>query len=78
MKRIKSYNICFLGRTGNGKTSLINALFGTTFSTNAYVSSTKEMYSVTVLDGVNEEYEAYTAIDTPGIGEFSNNVISPL
>lgn len=73
MKRIKSHNICFLGRTGNGKTSLINALFGTTFSTDAHVSSTKEMYTATLMANTEDEVEAYTAIDTPGIGEFSNN-----
>lgn len=73
MKTIKSHNICFLGRTGNGKTSLINALFGTAFPTNAHVSSTKEMYTATIMEKAASEVEAYTAIDTPGIGEFSNN-----
>ena len=73
MKRIKSHNICFLGRTGNGKTSLINALFGTTFPTDAHVSSTKEMYTATLMADKGDGTEAYTAIDTPGIGEFSNN-----
>lgn len=73
MKRIKSHNVCFLGRTGNGKTSLINALFGTTFPTDAHVSSTKEMYTATLMTDKGDEIEAYTAIDTPGIGEFSNN-----
>lgn len=73
MKRIKSRNICFLGRTGNGKTSLINALFGTTFPTDAHVSSTKEMYTATLMVSGENEVEAYTAVDTPGIGEFSNN-----
>lgn len=74
MKKIKSYNICFIGRTGNGKTSLINALFGTAFPTNAHVSSTKEMYTSTIMcDCEHSNIEAYTAIDTPGIGEFSNN-----
>lgn len=73
MKKIKSYNICFLGTTGYGKTSLINALFGTTFPTDAHVSSTKEMYTATIMNKNDAESEAYTAIDTPGIGEFSNN-----
>lgn len=72
MKTIKSYNVCFLGRTGNGKSSLINAMFGTDFSTNPLVSCTKEMYSVTLMDGVAGK-EAITVYDTPGIGEFSNN-----
>lgn len=73
MKKLKSHNVCFLGRTGNGKTSLINALFGTTFPTDAHVSSTKEMYTATLMANNGDVVEAYTAIDTPGIGEFSNN-----
>lgn len=74
MKELHDYRICFLGRTGNGKTSLINALFGTTFMTDAHVSSTKEMYTATIMsDKGKSDVEAYTAIDTPGIGEFSNN-----
>ena len=31
MATINSYNICFLGRTGNGKSSLINEIWGTHF-----------------------------------------------
>ena len=73
MKKIKTYNVCFLGRTGNGKTSLINALFGTKFSTDPLVACTKEMYSVTVLDCHPKRKEATTIYDTPGIGEFSSN-----
>lgn len=74
MKRLKTHNVCFLGRTGNGKTSLINALFDTTFPTDAHVSSTKEMYTATFMNtDVSGEKEAISAIDTPGIGEFSNN-----
>lgn len=73
MKRLKNYNVCFIGRTGNGKTSLINAMFGTKFSTDPLVSCTKEMYSVTVLDSHPKRKESTTIIDTPGIGEFSSN-----
>lgn len=73
MKKINSYKVCFLGRTGNGKSSLINALFGTNFPTNPLVACTKEMYSVTVLEiGPNGE-EGITVYDTPGIGEFSSD-----
>ncbi len=74
MKSIDSYNVCFIGRTGNGKTSLINALFGTAFPTDAYVPSTKEMYTVTKFaSDLPDCKEAVTAYDTPGIGEFSSN-----
>ena len=70
---IKSYNICFIGRTGNGKTSLINGLWGTKFSTDPLVSCTKELYSVTVMTDVLKGYEAVAIYDTPGIGEFSTD-----
>lgn len=74
MKRLKTHNVCFIGRTGNGKTSLINALFGTDFPTDAHVSCTKEMYTATVMTSdKSNEIEAISAIDTPGIGEYSNN-----
>lgn len=74
MKKIDSYNVAFLGRTGNGKTSLINALFGTAFPTDAHVCSTKEMYTVTrFASSLPSGKEALTAIDTPGIGEFASN-----
>lgn len=73
MNLINSYNICFLGRTGNGKTSLINKLFNTKFSTDPLLSCTKEMYSVTIMAPENDRFEAVTVYDTPGIGEFSSD-----
>lgn len=73
MKPIESYNVCFLGRTGNGKTSLINALWGTTFETDPLVSCTKRMFSVTIMDDVPNGKEGLTAYDVPGIGEFSSD-----
>lgn len=73
MNTIKSYNICFIGRTGNGKTSLINGLWGTKFSTDPLVSCTKELYSVTVMSDISKRFEAVTIFDTPGIGEFSSD-----
>lgn len=73
MKKLRDYKVCFLGRTGNGKTSLINALFGTQFKTDPLIACTKEMYTVTVLNHHPKGKEATSVIDTPGIGEYSSN-----
>lgn len=73
MMSLKSYNICFLGKTGYGKSSLINCLFGTNFSTNPFYSCTKELYSVTTLKDAPKGYDVITVYDTPGIGEFADN-----
>lgn len=70
---LKTFNICFLGTTGYGKSSLINALFGSNFQTKPIESCTKELYSVTLLTDQIEGYDAITIYDTPGIGEFSSN-----
>lgn len=73
MQHLRTYNVCFVGRTGNGKSSLINNLWGTKFPTDPLVSCTKELYSVTVMSSLKEGYEAITTFDTPGIGEFSDD-----
>lgn len=70
---INSYNVCFLGRTGNGKTSLVNALWNTHFPTDPLLPCTKELYCTTILLPDNSEYEGISIYDTPGIGEFSSN-----
>lgn len=70
-----TYNVCFLGQTGFGKSSLINELFGTHFRTDPLVSCTKELYSVSVIESNNNEQRFVTIYDTPGIGEFSNNLV---
>lgn len=72
MNRI-SYNICFLGQTGFGKSSLINTIFNTSFNTDPLVSCTKELYSVTTLLDINGIERLVSVFDTPGIGEFSSN-----
>ena len=71
--KIDSYNICFIGRTGNGKSSLINAIFGTTLNTDPLISCTKDMQVIYKLGFGSIEKEAVAVFDTPGIGEFSSN-----
>ncbi len=71
---LNTYNICFLGRTGNGKSSLINSLFGTSLSTDPYVPCTKILSATTKLSDEIDGFDAITAYDTPGIGEFSSIV----
>lgn len=73
MKELITHNICFLGQTGFGKTSLINAIFSTSFNTDPLVSCTRELYSVTTLIKNNREERLVSVFDTPGIGEFSSN-----
>ncbi len=73
MKTLNSYNVCFIGRTGNGKSSLINKLFDAKFSTDTLVSCTKELLSVTRMLSEGSKYEAITVYDTPGIGEYSSD-----
>ena len=71
--KIKQHSIVFLGQTGYGKSSLINALFGTHFNTDPLISCKKELYSVTTIIGTGDNSKLITVYDTPGIGEFSNN-----
>ncbi len=71
---LNTYNICFLGRTGNGKSSLINSLFNASLLTDPLVPCTKILSATTLLSNEVEGYNAITAFDTPGIGEFSSVV----
>lgn len=75
MKEIKSYNVCFIGRTGNGKSSLINSLWNAGFATDSLVSCTKQLVSATIMDDTIPGYEAICVYDTPGIGEFSSDTV---
>lgn len=75
MKRIlHPYNICFLGRTGNGKSSLINSLYNTSLRTDPLVSCTKTLSITTLLSDKVKGFDSISAYDTPGIGEFSSIV----
>lgn len=58
---MKKKQIIFLGKTGSGKSSLINALFNTDFLTDNAVACTKKIQSVN-----NNSVNVY---DTPGIAE---------
>ena len=69
---LKPYNICFLGRTGNGKSSLINSLFHTSLMTDPLVPCTKILSTSTIMTNELEGYNSISAYDTPGIGEFSD------
>jgi len=70
---MRTYNVCFLGRTGNGKSSLINSLLGTELPTDGLVSCTKHLHSVTLITNEINGFDAISVYDTPGIGEFSSN-----
>jgi predicted GTPase len=73
MKPLQSYNVCFLGKTGYGKSTIINTLFGTNFSTDPLFSCTKELYTVTMMGNYPNNKECITIYDTPGIGEFPDD-----
>lgn len=73
MKLLDSYNVCFLGKTGYGKSTIINALYGISFKTDPMFSCTKEMYTVTKMGNFPNNKECITIYDTPGIGEFPDD-----
>lgn len=75
MSQLKTYNVCFIGRTGNGKSSLINSIWNAGFATDSLVSCTKQLVSVTIMDDQIPGYDAISVYDTPGIGEFSKDTV---
>jgi energy-coupling factor transporter ATP-binding protein EcfA2 len=62
----KPFIVSVMGTTGAGKSSLINALFGTTLKTDAVRPCTKQAQQVTVFGADGSELWFY---DLPGIGE---------
>lgn len=75
MGELKTYNVCFIGRTGNGKSSLINSIWNPGFATDSLVSCTKQLISSIVMDSSIPGYDAVCVYDTPGIGEFSSDSV---
>lgn len=62
----KMATVCVVGQTGTGKSSLVNALFGTDFAVDAVRPCTKEIQSIEVSNGEGSRLKFY---DLPGIGE---------
>lgn len=74
MSELKDYKIAFMGQTGRGKSTLMNAAFGTEFK----IDSVKECTtcinsSMYYAEDLLSQYNAYTIMDTPGIGASEDN-----
>ena len=68
-KLLKDYKIAFMGQTGRGKSTLINTLFGTQYTTNSVVECTTYINSATIINQDPQiPHEAITIMDAPGIG----------
>ncbi|OLT18195.1 hypothetical protein BJF78_12210 [Pseudonocardia sp. CNS-139] len=61
--------IGFLGKTGAGKTSLVNALFGLEFRTGNYQATTMALQRSTVTLTVSGRRVPVQVVDTPGLAE---------
>lgn len=66
---LSDYKVAFMGQTGRGKSSLINALFGTKYPVNSVVECTTFINTATILNADKRiPYDAISVLDTPGIG----------
>lgn len=69
MGKLNDYKIAFMGQTGRGKSTLMNALFDTKFEIDSVKECTTWINSSTFYNRDTAiPYEAYTIMDTPGIG----------
>lgn len=69
MAKLNDYKIAFMGQTGRGKSTIMNALFGTEFKIDSVKECTTCINSSTFYNrDPTIPYEAYTIMDTPGIG----------
>lgn len=69
MGKLNDYKIAFMGQTGRGKSSIMNALFDTKFEIDSVKECTTWINSSTFYNrDATIPYEAYTIMDTPGIG----------
>lgn len=68
-KLLRDYKVAFMGQTGRGKSTLINALFGTQFTTDSVLECTTYINTATIINQDNSvPYDAISIMDTPGIG----------
>lgn len=69
MGAFKEYKVAFMGQTRRGKSTLLNAVFGTSFKIETIVECTTNINSATfVCSDFSFPYDAITVMDTPGIG----------
>lgn len=68
MGALKEYKIAFMGQTRRGKSTLLNAIFKTTFKIETIVECTTNINSATFVTQEKLGFDAITVMDTPGIG----------
>lgn len=69
MAAFNDFKIAFMGQTRRGKSTLLNALFGTSFKIDTIVECTTNINSSTFVNKtVDIPFNAITVMDTPGIG----------